>query len=567
MPTTTTTAKSSEPATNPNSTDLEIPAAALAVVDDTIMNDIVDTTAGTAAKTGRFKKPKSKTAKKPLTTEFLEPAANINLTNPEISTTAPATVKDITMNDTASTTAKSGYLKKPKNKNTKKLSIIKSSDPVSSTNLTNPEISVAAPAAVDDITMNDTTMMADTNPKATGRSKEPKPKKPNKTSTGANSNATKSAIPAAAAADDTIINESTTTTDTTTKAARSKILKGKEATIAEMLFGPTANPEIPVEAAAVVEDTITNSAATKKKDRIKMLKEQKAARTKNKIEKDSSNTNDTQTASKPEKIRDARRKLKRQSWLDGNKEAEFAPCNGIVSPTNELSISAAQTEAQEPAYRAPDPVALLSPALRDSLQASYYIRPIVMSSAASISKLTSKLLKALDTSAQVYLQKGRKPEIVAVTARATTANKAMSCVEIAKRDVLARGDGKGMWIYCSLSSQMEETKVRKKRFREGNGNKENKAAEKDVEMGDGAVKKTVDRDAKSREETEEGWNGHGGEGEEEAFETMQPTNETRPETKVRAVPVLTIWMARFPVQDLKFEFGEQSFDPSISMDI
>ncbi|OCL01325.1 hypothetical protein AOQ84DRAFT_393738 [Glonium stellatum] len=48
--------------------------------------------------------------------------------------------------------------------------------------------------------------------------------------------------------------------------------------------------------------------------------------------------------------------------------------------------------------------------------------------------------------------------------------------------------------------------------------------------------------------------------EEEAFETMR-FESGEPRTKVRAVPVMTIYLSRVPIPELKAEFGEQTFDP------
>lgn len=157
-------------------------------------------------------------------------------------------------------------------------------------------------------------------------------------------------------------------------------------------------------------------------------------------------------------------------------------------------------------------------------------------------KITAKVtaLLALLENEFSLAQTGQKPAVVAVTARAPFANRMLSVVEIAKRELVGR---KSRWFqYSAVAGRVEEMKSEEKGElrRTGSGKmagglgsseeeKENKAG-LDVEMGGGE-----------------------GEEEEDAFETMRFEAEER--TKVRAVPVMTVYLSRVPIPELKAEFG------------
>ena len=142
-------------------------------------------------------------------------------------------------------------------------------------------------------------------------------------------------------------------------------------------------------------------------------------------------------------------------------------------------------------------------------------------------------------------QTGQKPAVVTVTARAPFANRMLSVVEIAKRELVGR---KSRWFqYSAVVGRVEEMKSEGKGelrhtgsgktaggFRGSGEGKENEAG-LDVEMGD------------------ETGGGEDEEEEEDAFETIRFEAEER--TKVRAVPVMTVYLSRVPIPELKAEFG------------
>ncbi|KAH0548272.1 hypothetical protein GP486_008025 [Trichoglossum hirsutum] len=178
-------------------------------------------------------------------------------------------------------------------------------------------------------------------------------------------------------------------------------------------------------------------------------------------------------------------------------------------------------------------------------------------SSSSIRKKVSKILSHL--SSQPTLE---KPPIAVLTAKAGVASKAITIAEITKREI---GKDDGVWFqYSGVEGVLGGWTPRDRRTESGR--------EKMVEsVGDGAKTTVSEKEVAevTQEKVNRGKEVEDDEQEEEyAFETMRdpPTNsrgmqespsiaEDELERKVRAVPVLTIYLSRTRVGELKKEYG------------
>lgn len=249
----------------------------------------------------------------------------------------------------------------------------------------------------------------------------------------------------------------------------------------------------------------------------------------------------------------SRRRLDKSPWADGDQPPQFAAAPSLPSALAPLPQALPQPLAPAAASRpaAPiDPLALLPPSLRDAVAGSYDLHHLPIGASAKITAKVTALLALLENEFSLA-QTGQKPAVVAVTARAPFANRMLSVVEIAKRELVGR---KSRWFqYSAVVGRVEEMKSEGKGELRHTGSgktagglggsgegKENEAG-LDVEMGD------------------ETGGGEDEEEEEDAFEPIRFEAEER--TKVRAVPVMTVYLSRVPIPELKAEFGEQTFDP------
>ncbi|KAF2759710.1 hypothetical protein EJ05DRAFT_474773 [Pseudovirgaria hyperparasitica] len=217
-------------------------------------------------------------------------------------------------------------------------------------------------------------------------------------------------------------------------------------------------------------------------------------------------------------------------WADGDEEPRFA------TPNQPIQFHSQQSKHPEAVQHSGPPSysSLLPSHLATNLEKSFDVHALNISSGSKINAKVKSLLGLLENGFD-FGKTDQKPGVVALTAKAGTANKMISVVEIAKRELEKE---KLKWFqYSAVGSRIEELKEKLKK-EEGKGQKGNGRAF----GGD-----TADtEDVNMVEEIEE-----------EAFETM-----VLPERKkVRAVPYLTVYMARVPVQLLKAEYGEQMYDP------
>ena len=159
-----------------------------------------------------------------------------------------------------------------------------------------------------------------------------------------------------------------------------------------------------------------------------------------------------------------------------------------------------------------------------------------------------------------FLDREAKPGIVALHARANAASKLISVVEIAKRDIEAQPKGGKWYQYSRVSAELKEiprnmpvkssksrangSSVAGKTLKEWNAEKERESSAENTIEGEnssaaGAVAQSSD------------------DGEEDAFETLahpKATSNSDDTVKLRNIPVLTIYLARVPVTELRTEF-------------
>jgi hypothetical protein len=149
----------------------------------------------------------------------------------------------------------------------------------------------------------------------------------------------------------------------------------------------------------------------------------------------------------------------------------------------------------------------------------------------SSSKIEKKVTRALEILSVYPTPDGEKPRVVMLHAKAAVGTKVISIAEITKRDIAKEGK----WFqYTCVESLMEEVKA-----------KPSKDVEKDMKgEADGGEERGEGEGEESEEETT-------------AFETMKTPWERANEgkVKVRAVPVIRVYLARFRIESLRKAYG------------
>ncbi|KAH6674479.1 hypothetical protein B0J14DRAFT_653775 [Halenospora varia] len=131
-----------------------------------------------------------------------------------------------------------------------------------------------------------------------------------------------------------------------------------------------------------------------------------------------------------------------------------------------------------------------------------------------------------------------KPGVVMLYSKDKAAAKMISIVEIAKREIASKG---GKWFQYNIIEQTIELKKEEVEKRPSK-NTENREEE---------GKDSMDVDPTPGMESED---------DEEGFETMKTPFERAIEgkPKIRAVPTMTIYLSRIPIDILKKEYGEHT---------
>ena len=154
---------------------------------------------------------------------------------------------------------------------------------------------------------------------------------------------------------------------------------------------------------------------------------------------------------------------------------------------------------------------------------------------------------------------------MALTARAKVASKLISVVEIVKRDIEAMERGGKWWQYSRVGSELREIipketkKVSAAKDGATGGRRLGTSAEAEMDAEDGRTERReaedmdIERPQLPELETEDS-------DEESAFETMATPHHVKipHRPKVRAMPVMTIYMSRVPIPELAAELAEQT---------
>lgn len=203
-------------------------------------------------------------------------------------------------------------------------------------------------------------------------------------------------------------------------------------------------------------------------------------------------------------------------------------------------VSDSHPPPSDPSSQTDFPPAILPPNLLH-LTKKYSFATMSLNSGSKIQQKVRTLINHL--SRFDFLDRDMKPGVVALHAKADVASKLVGVVEIAKRDIEALGRGGKWYQYSRVSGELKEIPIRKSK-KELKELAERKVA---AEKGGRTLNNTKESEQLEGEEDDN---------EEEAFEPLPGSRaEQKPkDTKLRNIPVLTIYMARVPVPELKTEF-------------
>lgn len=178
-----------------------------------------------------------------------------------------------------------------------------------------------------------------------------------------------------------------------------------------------------------------------------------------------------------------------------------------------------------PASISRGPTSVTSPAIDDAWRNAFTIENMNIISASSIQK---KVTRAVDA---IVGRTAPKQVVVELRAKAPVTSKMISVVEIAKRQIALKGE---KWYqYSKVEQVLLERKAEGKNLQDSKKTKEKE---------DGPI----EQDNKDEEDEEE-----------EAFETMKTPFERANEgaIKVRAMPVMTIYLTHARIDELKKAYG------------
>lgn len=230
----------------------------------------------------------------------------------------------------------------------------------------------------------------------------------------------------------------------------------------------------------------------------------------------------------------------------GAQRAKATP--GASGSTYLTTDSSSSAPVVAPDSNPPDAYTVLPLQLANLLRSSYDVHALSISSSHKVTNRVKTVLDLLENGFDLS-KSDQKPGVVALTAKSNAANKLITVVEIAKRELEKKKlrwfqyNGMGSWLGELKSSERGQN--RKDRNPSVGGRRldgkdaKDKQEEEDVDMeGTSAEPIALEDDSED----------------DEAFETMGDRNGEK-RTKVRNVPVLTIYMSRVPVAKLKAEYG------------
>ena len=246
--------------------------------------------------------------------------------------------------------------------------------------------------------------------------------------------------------------------------------------------------------------------------------------------------------------------------LNGRLEEE--PQNGISNSPSALNGIKKLTDAKASEAVVKHPRSAI-PSEVQQLTTEYHFTPISVISSSKLEQKIRNVIERVSTSSLVEAK--ANPGVVILHAEAKNANKMVTIAELAKRDI---EKNKGTWWqYTKLEGQVMELKERPRRLPllQSGGTLVSGPAEQ-RNTADGASHIDVDMEEAGEDLSANDQPKHIGstvmsaedEEQEEAFETMSAPITARRESarkKVRAVPIMTIYLARVPVSGLRELYG------------
>ncbi|KAK0108329.1 hypothetical protein ONS95_003144 [Cadophora gregata] len=206
-------------------------------------------------------------------------------------------------------------------------------------------------------------------------------------------------------------------------------------------------------------------------------------------------------------------------------------------------VSAAQDTDDAPSDPRPKsaPEASLLVPIFPGLETTHTVTTMSIISSSNINKKVSRILELL--SEKPSGGEGKKHAVVMLYAKAPVVSKVVSVAEIVKREIAREG---GKWFsYCVVQEVMGERKER---------------AKEKVIRTDKATRASGKEELAENSNEDEGQEGE--EDEEEAFEVMKTPFERALEVegkpKVRAMPVLSLYLSRIRIETLRMKYGEQT---------
>lgn len=249
-------------------------------------------------------------------------------------------------------------------------------------------------------------------------------------------------------------------------------------------------------------------------------------------------SDDTQAETPP---RGTKRKRTARQETDDEQAPQFDPAE--APSATKTATAPAQPAANLlpltlPTTTTAPPSSSLFPSEIEALKVKYILHTHSITSSSKMHTKVVSVLSQLTNEASAAVdhtdapKRAERATIVALSARSKAATKLVSVVEVVKREL--DGRGLGWWQYSGVHGVLDEM-----------GGKDGSGADS---AGLRGKKRT--RESEGESEGEE-------DGEEEVFEKMRvPGEEER--QKVRQIPVITIYMSRTPVPELRRRFGEQA---------
>ncbi|KAI4228998.1 MAG: hypothetical protein L6R36_001235 [Xanthoria steineri] len=212
------------------------------------------------------------------------------------------------------------------------------------------------------------------------------------------------------------------------------------------------------------------------------------------------------------------------------------------SATQALDPSASSTQADS----APSLPSI--PTEIQHLQGQYDISTISIVSSSKIRTKVNNLIARVEKF--TFANVSAKPGVVVLQAKAASANKMISVVEIAKEDIGKRG---GKWYeYSKLHSELLEYREKQRRRPQDGRTLAEVSSGRSTMEDEGAEKHGTDGGVDGEDDLVH--DGGCDSDEEAAFETLQQPNVgagVNGKSKVRATPIMTIYLACVPVPGLK----------------